>query len=191
MSRPLSTPNWFSGSASQFFAALLPQLGERENFRALQIGCFVGDASVWLAENIPNIHLDDVDTWEGSEDIHGIDFNVVESFYDEQTAPFAERITKYKMRSAEFLRSLPLAPIYDFIYIDGDHTAVGCLEDAVAAWPRLKINGFLAFDDYSWRDPQGRPLFSPYPAIDAFMSVYADRCERAGDGDQVWLYKTA
>ena len=194
MTRPETVPNWFEMTGRPFFDAILAPLAGREGFRALQIGCFAGDASTWLLSNIvtgEGALLDDVDTWQGSEDINDIDFCEVERVYDEQTAPFAAHHAKHKLRSDEFLRSLPIVPLYDFAYIDGDHTAVGCLEDAVGSWQRLKVGGSLAFDDYAWRDRLGRPLHAPYPAINAFMSLYSDRCELVGNGAQLWLRRTA
>lgn len=181
--------------AVRFFEALLTPLAGQPNLRFLQIGCFAGDASRWMLENIltgEGSILDDVDGWFGSEDIEdAVDFAEVERIYDEQTGDWLGiTLRKNKMRSAEFLRSLPLREVYDFAYIDADHTALGTLEDAVAAWPRLKVGGTIAFDDYSWRGDV-RPLHCPYPAIDAFCAVYADRCELIGSGDQVWLRKTA
>lgn len=186
-------PNWFEMGAVQYFKALLTPLAGQPNLNFLQIGVFAGDASSWMLASIltgEGSHLDDVDTWGGSEDIHDIDFRHVEQWYDSQTAPYADHVEKHKTTSTEFLRTIPLAELYDFIYIDGDHTAAGCLSDAVGAWPRLKVGGLLAFDDYTWRDALGRPLHAPYPAIDAFMAIHADRCEVVGDGAQIWLRKT-
>jgi len=77
----------------------------------------------------------------------------VERVYDSRIA-FRPNVIKYKMDSKEFLRSIE-EPTFDFIYIDGDHTAEGVLQDAVLAWRLLKAGGIMAFDDYLWEDPRG------------------------------------
>jgi predicted O-methyltransferase YrrM len=37
---------------------------------------------------------------------------------------------------------------FDFIYIDGDHTAKGTISDAIRAFSLLKEGGIMIFDDY-------------------------------------------
>ncbi len=178
------------GAVHNFRAPLTPLAG-KPNLRFLQLGVFTGNASVWLMRNVLTDHsstLDDVDTWEGSDDIEGIDFTEVESTYDAQTRPYHARITKHRMESGEYLASLPREHLYDFIYIDGDHTALAVLNDAVDSYHRLKVGGIMAFDDYSWRI-DGDPLHHPYPSIDAFFSLYADRMGVFAVNAQVWARK--
>jgi len=65
---------------------------------------------------------------------------------------------------------------FDFIYVDGSHLARHVLEDAVLAFPLLKVGGILGFDDYLWG--QGRQQSArPMPAIDAFEAVYGDKLQ--------------
>ena len=132
-----------------------------------------------------------MDTWEGSEDIHDTDFSEVEAFYDDRLLEHRARVVKHKTTSAEFLRALPVEPVYDFAYIDGDHRAIGALEDAVGVWQRLKVGGILAFDDYTWRDARSRSLHAPYVAIDAFLEVYAEHLEVLVREAQVWVRRTS
>lgn len=40
---------------------------------------------------------------------------------------------------------------FDFIYVDGDHTAGQVFKDAEMALKLVKLNGFILFDDYQWR----------------------------------------
>jgi len=37
---------------------------------------------------------------------------------------------------------------FDWIYVDGRHDYDGVLADFTAAWPLLKVNGYMVFDDY-------------------------------------------
>ena len=165
----------------------------------MQIGAFTGDASVWLLERIltgDGSTLVDVDTWQGSDEpAHdAFDFADVERVYDERTSDLRGMV-KHDGSSLSFFQSGPERP-FDFIYVDGDHTAVGVLTDAVNAYPLLKVGGLIAFDDYLWKSGKGR-LNDPGPAIDAFADLYSDRLERLDNPEfpgpsplQVWFRKT-
>jgi hypothetical protein len=62
-------PNWFEQIAQHNFEEFLLPLAGKEWLRFLQLGCFTGDASVWMAKNVltgQHSWLDDVDTWKGA-----------------------------------------------------------------------------------------------------------------------------
>ena len=76
-------PNWFNITAKANFEALIPSsLRSNSEARALQVGAYTGDATEWMV-NKTQWTIDDVDTWEGSqEDAHEhMDFNEVESVF--------------------------------------------------------------------------------------------------------------
>ena len=54
---------------------------------------------------------------------------------------------------------------FDFIYIDGAHTSTQVLVDAINSFPRLKVGGIPAFDDYEWPKYSGT-LNNPKSGID-------------------------
>lgn len=189
-------PNWFAMTAKHNFTmfALLP-LNVDKPLSCLQIGTFVGHASEWIAKNLlknPNSFLDDVDTWEGSDEEvhHAMDFSEVEAAYDQRVGKWHKtgQVRKHKGFSGDFFRTCDTQ--YDLIYIDGDHTAVGVLRDAVDADRHLKVGGIMAFDDYTWSQG-GSPLLDPKPAIDAFLHIYGDKYELQGMNAQVWVKKVA
>ena len=184
-------PNWFKITAEENFKSQLMPLAGKFSLRFLQIGAFTGNASVWLVDNVltqKNSVLEDVDTWSGSdeEEHKEMDWLDVERTYDSRIA-FRPNVIKYKMDSKEFLRSVE-EPTYDFIYIDGDHTAEGVLQDAVLAWRLLKPGGIMAFDDYLWEDPRGVE-FQPGWSIDTFVGAVKDESEVLLSNSQVWLRK--
>jgi predicted O-methyltransferase YrrM len=191
-------PNWFGHYAQGFFARHLAPLAGRPGLRFLQVGAFTGDASVWLLDNIltdASSELTDVDTWEGSDEPEhdAFDFADVERVYDERTAKYVEdmRLIKYVGCSRDFFQApAETCEEYDFIYIDGAHTAADVLSDAVRAYPTLKVGGLLAFDDYLWKSGKGR-LHDPAPAIDAFIDLHSDRIDVIDGGLQVWVRRTA
>ena len=184
-------PNWFEMTAKENFESQLLPLAGKFNLRFLQIGAFTGDATVWLVDNIltqANSVLEDVDIWTGSDEQEhkDMDWLDVERVYDSRIA-FRPNVIKYKMDSKEFLRSIE-EPTYDFIYIDGDHTAEGVLRDALLAWRLLKPGGIIAFDDYLWEDPRGI-AYQPKWSIDTFVAIVKDDSEILVSNSQVWLKK--
>jgi predicted O-methyltransferase YrrM len=185
--------NWFINDGQKNFETVLLNVSDYKPIRCLQIGAYTGDASVWLYNNIlksPDSILVDVDTWEGSEEpVHyEMNWHTVESLYDAKTsAGRADRkIIKYKGTSDSFFQNN--REMYDFIYIDGDHTAYGVLKDAVAAYECLNVGGILAFDDYQWSAGLGA-IKEPRMAIDAFSAIYGDRIEEVLQGYQRWFKK--
>jgi hypothetical protein len=185
--------NWFINDGQVNFEAHVKPLATSKPIRCLQIGAYTGDASVWLYDNILKITdsvLVDVDTWEGSEEPEHylMNWHTVESLYDIKTSSGRadRKIVKYKGTSDDFFKNN--REMYDFIYIDGDHTAYGVLKDAVAAYECLNVDGIIAFDDYQWSAGLG-VIKEPRMAIDAFSMVYSDRLEEVLIGYQRWFKK--
>lgn len=185
--------NWFANDGQNNFRTHLLQNFSGKPVRCLQIGAYTGDASVWLYDNVLD-HKDsiliDVDTWEGSDEPshHQMNWSTVETLYDVKTknARDNRKIVKYKGTSDHFFRNN--REMYDFIYIDGDHTAYGVLKDAVSAYECLNVGGIIAFDDYQWSAGLGA-VKEPKMAIDSFHNVYQDRLELLLQGYQCWFKK--
>lgn len=103
------------------------------------------------------------------------------------------RVYKYKAASTEFLAGklahwVDGKNLYDFIYIDGSHIAKDVLTDACMAWPLLKPNGLLVFDDYMWGNPRDA-LHRPKIAIDAFTNIFGETAEIIHVGYQLVVRK--
>ena len=187
-------PDWFTGLAGRYFDSwLLPRQWKGKPVRkALQIGVYTGDASLWIMNKLPTcVQLDDVDTWSGSdEDSHrALDFSTVEDYYDERTREFRElgRIRKFKMTSDEFFATCDQT--YDLIYIDADHHADQVLIDARNADKHLQRGGVMVFDDYGWRADSGLPEDTPKPAVDQLLEDWKSTYKVLTVGYQVWLEK--
>lgn len=173
-------PNWFK-SVEKYFRHV-PNVP----LRALQIGTYTGDATEWLVDNCEIEYLDDVDTWEGSEEVahDQIDFTSVEDYYDSRFKD--PRITKNKMTSDAFFNTATRT--YNFIYIDGDHTALQTALDGLNAFKLLEPGGVMAFDDYLW-NYNGDPFLEPKRGVDAFLSVCEGQYTVIESGYQLWIEK--
>ena len=184
------TKDWFHW-APEVWEQLVPQLPSRRSF--LEIGSYEGRSTVWTVEHM----LEDggaitcIDTWEGGEEhvLTGEDMSQAEATFGSNVSlarsKFPEReVRKAKGTSYEFLSSLATQKAaFDFIYIDGSHIAKDVLTDACMAWPLLKKDGIMVFDDYLWGEPRDA-LHRPKLAVDAFVNLFAEEVQTVHMGYQ-------
>lgn len=187
-------PDWFSTSpAIHLFTHSLGEFVDKPT-KFLQIGAYTGDASRWLLDNVlthPEATLTDVDTWEGSDEQahHVLDWSEVEQHYTSRvsTEISSGKLRKIKSTSAEYFTNFD--DMYDFIYVDGDHTGIGVLADGMDAYDCLNVGGILAFDDYGWNPENLERHLTPAPAIDAIAILYVGKLQAIHVGYQVWFRK--
>lgn len=183
-----SYPNWFAqvGADRNFARHLIPLSEALDSMLVCQIGAFTGDASVWMLDHLPNVHVYDVDTWGGSPEEaqhERFDWADVERTYDAKVTDRHARAVKRKMTSDDWWRSTSL--LFDFIYIDGNHQAPQVARDGLAAMEHLRPGGIIAFDDYTWG--LGLPIRErPRAAVDFVLGLYADRLDVIEVGLQAW-----
>jgi hypothetical protein len=191
----MTYPNWFESTDARanFERNLLP-LADKE-IKCLQVGAYTGDATKWMVENIlkqPHSFLVDVDTWEGSDEAvhHNMDWKDVYKTYTDKnaTAIFEQKVVVMQMTSDRYFAGIINEQIFDFIYVDGDHTAFAVLRDGSNAYDKLKVGGILAFDDYTWSASKG-DFHDPGYAIDALFHLLIGRVEKIEDNSQLWLRK--
>jgi hypothetical protein len=185
-------PNWFE-SQRYNFENHLQEFKNKPDLKFLQIGVYTGDASIWLCENIltdETSFLYDIDTWTGSEEPQheDINFNKVLEYYKERVGSLKSTVW-IRMSSDEFFANNKVYE-FDFIYIDGDHTAAQVTKDADNAWKLLKPNGIMAFDDYLWGQDMD-PELTPKPAINKFLEERRNNMVILEHGYQVWIRKNA
>lgn len=185
-------PNWFNVTARENFDEQLKSIPIRYPSRTLQLGVFTGDASLYLLERFPLMVLDDVDTWEGSDEVahETLDFKQVFDAYLTKTLPYEDRVTPYIMPTRGFFAIGGMTQ-YDFIYVDASHTAFDVLEDAVNAHHRLKVGGIMAFDDYMWAPHlDAQPWESPNIAATAFVNCFRPYYRVIANNGQLWVKRT-
>ncbi len=170
---PEFTQDWFSHNIPglERVMSLLP---EKQHF--LEIGAFEGRSTLWFHDRLDDVadaYIDVVDTFQGSEEHLGIDFEAVRNRFAVNTYGLDKIITHVGT-----LRDFPYSRwhTYNFIYIDGSHQAPDVLADACMAWPMLKKGGIMVFDDYLWGFNQP-PTHTPKMAVDAFIACYHEQLE--------------
>ena len=195
MSEYQFTKDWFNW-APEVWQQLTPMLsGEAGKRNFLEIGSFEGRSSVWIAENMMQEGdlLRCIDTWEGGEEHGEENMSAVEERFRANLILATEklperRIIQQKGTSVAMLSWLHGKETFDFIYIDGSHTAPDVLTDACMSWPLLNNGGMMVFDDYMWGNPRDA-LHRPKIAIDAFTNIFAEEAEIVHVGYQLVVRK--
>ncbi len=174
---PAYPSNWYwTMGSSDFFDRNMTEFVNKPNLKFLEIGSWVGTSAIEQVKNIltgANSTITCVDNWEDSK---------VEEYFDERTAPYADKIAKVKSDSKVWLEQNQ-DQRFDFIYIDGDHSAASIESDTRLSWPMLKVGGVMALDDVLLNDETTQ-------ANNAFVESVKDKSTIIENGYQVWLRKT-
>lgn len=122
----------------------------------VEIGCYIGMATVDLASSLQNnALLYAIDPWVNylSSSDHNNDFedglynqflsNVIHAELTHKIIPIRKRSTE----AADFFIEKKIYP--EVIYVDGDHSYEGVLKDLETWYPLLHKNGVICGDDYS------------------------------------------
>lgn len=179
VSSNLTMSNFYRQGADQYFARHLSHLKNKPNLKFLEIGSYAGSSAVGVIEDIltdKSSTLTCVDIWYSP---------FAEKMFDEITVDYKDQIIKQVAWSAEWLKNNSKKQ-FDFIYIDGDHSAEAVTIDMTLAWKLLKNDGIMAIDDYNYPHPKGQ-IHNPKPAIDAFIELV--NAEVLEIEEQVWLKK--
>ena len=148
----------------------------------LEIGVFYGANFISVAESYcrhPESKLYGVDPW--------IDYNEYTEYRTEQPViyeTFLKNIEENGIKEKSVIQrgfshvEVPKFQddFFDIIYIDGNHEPEYVLEDAVLSFRKLKIGGYLIFDDYGWG---GNDL--TMCGIDGFLNGYHKRIQILND----------
>lgn len=159
--------------------------------RYLEIGAFYGANLLSVASSYGKHNgsvLTAVDPW--------IDYNEYpeykgqqESIYDIfcsniSSSPHKDKIAVRRGYSHEVIPTLE-DNSFDIIYVDGNHEPEYVLEDGVMVFRKLKVGGYLIFDDYGWGGPDLTQC-----GIDSFVRGYHKRIKVIGTKDsQVFIQK--
>lgn len=126
----------------------------------MEIGCDSGGMSNAIMEIMKPSLFYMVDPWETLDNIRNgpRDSAKMKVRYDRAMAqPFIKdnsNVIIHKMKS-EFVFELIPDNSLDWVFIDGDHTYWGVRDDLAGVYPKMKPNGIIFGDDYTWRNKYG------------------------------------
>jgi glycosyltransferase involved in cell wall biosynthesis len=168
---------------SDFWLDIVPQTDKPIKY--LEIGVNCGHNIVSVLKNYcmhPDSKLYGIDQWEDYEDYNeykGKQKNIHNSFI-KNTKQF-ENIKPIKGYSNKEVPKFD-DDYFDIIYIDGNHKPEYVLEDAELSFKKLKVGGYMIFDDYNYEEhPSGIGFVcgsnGTTKGIEAFMSNYSSNIQ--------------
>ena len=144
--------DWFSHNEYNLNKLFDDKLKGKKDF--LEIGSFEGRSSCWFLNKIDDdASLTCVDTWQGSKEHEGFDFNPVYQRFKDNTSITRkpdQRLKVMVMTSFKAMANLIADDKkFDFIYIDASHDYESVKKDILNWYPKVKINGYIGGDDYN------------------------------------------
>lgn len=143
-----------------------------------EVGVWKGMFSRRLLQGTAPAELHLVDPWAFSAEFpqrrYGgaavSDQKGMDTIYRDVAAAFQKnpRVKIHRLRSADAAPQFPDA-YFDWVYIDGDHSYQAVLQDLRLWYPKIRIGGLLAGDDYTWRDEAGQ--LSVARAVREFVTI--------------------
>lgn len=145
----------------------------------LEIGTFYGANLFTVADSYGSHEYSKlycIDPWEEYEDYTEYK-NEQKSIFETFKRNLEKRKDKDKVvvkrgYSNEEILKFP-DEFFDIIYVDGNHESEYVLEDGVLAFRKLKVGGYLIFDDYGWKDKNDYSTVG----INCFHRAYSKRLE--------------
>jgi predicted O-methyltransferase YrrM len=143
-----SIEGWFD--FDDIYELALRRCGSR-SAHFVEIGCYKGRSTCYLAERIRetglDVRLDAVDTFQG--DVHvGYGDLWPEFAANLEQAGVLCRVQVHRASSSAAAEIFPTACL-DFVFIDAEHTAAAVARDLATWWPKVRAGGILAGHDYT------------------------------------------
>lgn len=164
---------------SWFWTDVIPVTTDKLNY--LEIGSCSGASVVSFAQTYgghPNTKLYCIDPWSDYDDYDEYKGRL-DGIYNEfltniNTFNLQDKVVACRGYSHEEIPKFDDL-FFDIIFVDGNHNPEYALEDAVLSFRKLKVGGYMVFDDYNWeadgkRGPNGTTL-----GIEGFMQGYRNR----------------
>jgi predicted O-methyltransferase YrrM len=158
------TCDWVTCRCGEWRKHLAHLVGKEAH--GLEIGSHEGRSAIWFCQNIlthSDSRLTCMDPWKMAPFTTFLG-NVREARINKKL-----RIYSKPSQSLDFGHGK-----FDFIYVDGEHSAYAVLSDMVKGWEALKPGGVMIIDDYLWPPVKDSalPLVRP---VDTFCAAVVPR----------------
>jgi len=174
--------------------SVLNTFKNQDNINFMEIGSFEGLGTNYFIDNFltgNNCFITCVDPWIKYSESTLTQMAEWDGYINENTFHTFINNTLHNKNKIIIKRGLSvnivptLDRIYNFIYIDGDHSAKAVWLDAIYSFEKLVPQGIMIFDDYNWNTGEK----SPKNAIDKFIDVYKNNIEILAIKNQVIIKK--
>ena len=176
-----SPPTEISSHARELLRILAP-LGGQQKIYGVELGVFQGGTSAALLNSLPNLQLFMVDAWSRFEKESAYrksgDRMARQTLAQQQdclrialqaTQAYRSRRTVMQTTTMAAARQFDDG-VFDFAFLDADHTYEAIAADIRAWWPKLRPGGMLCGHDYGHpRDRRG--LFGVSRAVNEFAKT--------------------
>mgnify|MGYP002776989608 CR=1 FL=1 len=165
--KKVNFPASISPEQGEFLKSFIGNVNPRT---VVEIGCFTGISTIWMAAGLEQIAspaviqsidlFDEILPWMPTR--HGCLLDPYRYANDRVSdARLSHRIQFHKMNSVDaghHLDRIVDRPI-DFLFIDGDHTRQGCLTDWMLFYPHVSVGGYIVLHDIypehcGWEGPR-------------------------------------
>lgn len=193
----------YSSNYRNIWPEIFRDIAGRPGLVFVEVGSYEGMSACWFLTHVlthPTSKLICIDPFLDNEDLEGTSLfgrnldsaggTTLDRFlFNIHACGKADHLSLLRQYSNRALRTLEPSSL-DAAYIDGSHHSCDVIEDAILVWGALKPDGIMIFDDYHWAPPlQEDPFAAPKPAIDAFLTLFADRLRVLHHESQVIVQK--
>lgn len=132
-------------------AAMVSQETPDDRPMIVEVGSWVGESALAIAEGAPNAVIDCVDTWEGSPSDRTSELakdnstKLLIAAFDKNTE--GKSIYRYRGESVDMASEWSRVKPH-YIHIDAEHTYDAVMADIKAWWPHLRDGGVMSFHDH-------------------------------------------
>jgi predicted O-methyltransferase YrrM len=144
----------------------LNHLAGKEGIRILEIGSCEGQSSLWFIRTLltaedskivcidPHVETSWYNDPESCKIRRGTNKKTGEVFKSNILDKYPDKVIYYREKAWDVLEGLE-KKYFDLIYVDGEHNLAQCYMDGKLAWPLLKDDGIIMFDDFFANDKNG------------------------------------
>lgn len=168
---PTFTSNWTDNRLDSWLPFLEELKGEP--LLALEIGTFEGRTALWFLENILTGSEDFLQCVDPYDYMRRQELKRVERARQKAVSNLKPHAGRYKLFVDYSYNVLPglESGAYDFVYVDGDHSAASCFYDMGHAWRLLKPGGVMIVDDIQETRPENWGRNCPLEACKLFLEL--------------------
>ena len=140
--------------------AIASRLPTDRTIRGAEVGVWNGKCAEHLLRLLPNLHLTLIDRWtppDKADSYFDSGSEIARKDNAAHLAAYLETVnrTKFAKERIDIMRNDTATAaqfyadrLFDFVFIDGDHSFAGCYRDIVAWCPKVKAGGFICGHDY-------------------------------------------